>query len=293
MNMTDAEIVKNIIKNRQRIEITLLERYNITDIELADFFEVPLSCIKKDMLEITVRYTGKTLSNPRHLRFNTKEAKRIRGGEISRRLKESTEMEEKTTAEEEVYWEFGLWRKPVDINKTSSHLVFPDGLAPNRIGVMRKAFALASRGISTSDLIRYLKLSKTETEILRSQGIMELTFRGTDVEDKAIQLVLNGANPEEVSQLIGYPKSDLKRIISEKSKKRLHQYYIKLKAIYKEKSAEKERIKEDVYKRWMSGKNTQEELANEYGVTRVTIINWVREIRMKIQGQAAQSAHNK
>lgn len=293
--MIDPDDVKKILSTRQNIEINLILIRNLTEIELADFFEVPVTCIKKDLNFIAGEYSetdyssqlaqkdeiiskamrGSSLHSVDSLKaFRLKAIKRKINNNRKEKNAEEYDLED---IENTILTDYGLWRMPVNIDEISKDIIIPDGLSSKRIEVIKNAYALVNRGIPLSYLINYLGLSKSEMEILRSNGVMNLTFRGTDVEAAVIKLVQNGADPEEVAQLTGYPKSDLKWVKEGKDINHKHKYYENRTKNGSPKSNEKEKIKLDAYDKHLKGEQIKS-IADDFNVSRVTVRNWIREI---------------
>lgn len=293
--MIDPDDVKKILSARQNLEIKLILMLKLTVIELADYFEVPVTCIKKDLNFIAGEYSETDYSSQlaqkdeiiskakrEHSLYSVDNLKASRLRAIKRKINDKRK--EKNAEEYDledikntVLADYGLWRMPVNIDEISKDIIIPDGLSSKRIEVIKNAYALVNRGIPLSYLINYLGLSKSEMEILRSNGVMNLTFRGTDVEAAVIKLVQNGADPKEVAQLTGYPKSDLKWVKEGKDINHKHKYYENRTKNGSPKSNEKEKIKSEAYKEHLTGKQITE-IAKKYHVSRVTVRNWIREI---------------
>lgn len=264
-------MVENILKNRLKIEKQMMKKTALSDVQLADYFEVPLPSIKKD-LKIS-RLEPADRSN---YAVDIESLKKRRMEAIKSAIR--TGADEKTVLES-----YGLWRMPADVKKVAKNVEIPADFPKDRAALMRKAYTLAERGISFSAAKLYLGLTVVECDFLRNQGIFELSNKGGDIEKEAVSLVNGGENPRDVSQLTGFPESELKYVARGYSvdyKRDQDKKYRK----NDRSNPDKDALKEDVYQRYLSGER-QQTIANSLGVDRVTIGNWIRAKKVEHIGE--------
>lgn len=103
--------VRNILLQREKIEKKLINKYNPSYFQLADYFEVPVKCIKKDLGK-----NGNGIKNVEPKKWSS--LKRARNRKLLTLL-------DKGEDEKKVLISFGLWRMPTDLKEKS---ILPDNI---------------------------------------------------------------------------------------------------------------------------------------------------------------------
>ena len=262
------DIAKNVgktIENRCRIEKDLLKKFNIGVSGLADYFEVPLTSITKDLKAMGV---DADTYKRNHSGYRTVERlKKARASEIKSRLAENEEPNV-------ILEDMGLWRMPADVDKVPKNLNIPGEFGESRKKLMRKAFSMCEKGVTSSAVFEYLGLSRVEQEYFKAQGIPDAK-KDDFVKESSVSYVRDGNSPEDVSRLTGFSKCVLD--YAEKG----FDPEVKLKYYGNKKDAsEKDAKMEDAYRRHLNGER-EVTIAESMGVTRVTIMNWIRKKKVE------------
>lgn len=283
---------EKILNKRREIEAEILKHFDITTEDLAEYFNCPPKTIRKDLETITAVPLKRKPVNITILREKRDE-------ELLTRIKSGEN-------QEEVLSEYGLWRMPKDfhtpaigsqLSKTTEAMpcspekkarclalfeigftaadIYPqiDGLD----AVSRAIFeqGLKKEGLAGKNYLHYDKefqdtLSDTVKYVFRQakeKGISRTSFMKTKEFDTIHELM--GATRQETGRAAREDhreKSLLKK--EEQNAARLAQM-----------RAEKQKLREEIYRRWSSGEATQKELAEEYGLTRHTVMNYIETVK--------------
>lgn len=260
-------IPKQIVTSRRKLEKKFAEEYAVTEAELADFFMVPIKVIKKDLSAEAIKLNSDL--EP----FPLEKQKRLYSMKV-------TNSQRKGMSHEEALVKHGFWidRNYIDIESVTLFSNFEEG----RRNLLKKAYAMLKVGFTISDVSQICKLKKREVEILRCES--------EKIKNKDVFFSWAKEQYNKTAE-----KSDVKDHVSAvgASEAKLlrgeNYYYDKKKkannlpaSVYVAKVSKEVRNtrKEEAYEKWLNGE-TQQEIANSYEVDRVTIGNWIREIKAK------------
>lgn len=258
-----------IVENRRKLEKAYADEYNLTATELADIFQVPIRVIEKD-----VASTGITLLQKRKEEFDVTDIKK----DLKKSIKNKNE-----PSREVVLAENGLWSEILIFGSDKKGMFSGVGTKSERKR-MRKAYAMIEFGYTVDDVKRITGITRSQLQLLRIElknANITDTFQNWAKEQYDRQ---EGKTTEFLDSLKGAVGASLVKI------QKGRDYYAEKKAsnnlpasVFKPKvsRAEREQKKKEIYDRWMNGKITQQELADEYKLTRVTIVNYIREKKIE------------
>lgn len=304
-----ASIIKGlnpeiILENRRKIAQGLIRKYNFTEADLANFFYMNPSVMGKFLkergIEPGVEQTAENKSIADSLRIQRdKKVRRASEDEIVSVLEKN-----------------GLWQIP------EIKTIQVDNLQdiPNENDA-KQAMEFLQFGFTYSDVKSYFHLTQIQLGLMKDElsnqkiptgvkirssresfeTIKDMVRNGHDVKS-SVKATGSSLSPENESFFVKSEKKDYsyEEYIDYKNKKREHNIHMYEKADgtvstyhYKKKnpthtSSEKQALKEEAFRRWMSAEATQAELAKEYKVDRVTIGNWCREMKVKYRGNISQ-----
>lgn len=288
----------NILKNREKIARKLIEKYQFTEEDLASFFYMNPNVMGKFLKENNI-IPSKNQNNE-----NKQEVERLK---IARDKKiKRAPFEERAMLLEK----YGLWRLP-EIKEVEIDILkdFPN------IDSAKQAMEFLQFGFTLTNIKSYFQLNDIQLKIIQQEFDAEAIPTGVhlrsteEVFDTVKDMVSNGHDYQESVKATGGSMSpNEKRFFNSKDKKS-HTYseYIEWKQRIKERQCEhiakkenvssnslskkfvqKEALKEEVFRRWMNAEKTQLELAKEYGVDRITIKNWCKEMKIKYRDEIEQ-----
>lgn len=287
-----------ILKNREKLARKLVDKYHFTEADLANFFYANPSVMGKFLKE-----TGITPGNEQTPE-NKQEADRLRIAR-DKKIRRDTKDGELAKALEQN----GLWNLPEVKNVSIEALDdFPGAISA------KNAMEFLQFGFTFTNVKSYFGLSRVQIELIqeafKNEGISHGVELRTSKEsfETVKDMVFNGHEYETAVKATGFSSApNEKRFFSPESRKTYsYEDYVAYKTKTRERqneyerekngsspsksydSPEKEALKEEVFRRWTSAKKTQEELAKEYGVSRVTIMNWCREMKVKHRGEIEQ-----
>ena len=271
--MGNMELDLNVVlEQRRKIEKRLFRTTEMNVMSIADYFEIPERAVKSDLKSLGISDFD---SKKNKTNYRTIEAlKKQRDRSVSREL-------ENGASEKEVLEATGLTSIPASIGvQNFKDLEVPEDIPEDRRKIIRSAFILSQKGLTVSGLCAYFGLSDVEELILKQQGAME--FKKEGLREDALTYLNSGNDPYVISEAIGYPVSNMiKPEINKDGSRRVNKTRDIQRAQTAQRKAEKNQIMEDVYNRWISGECTQQELADEYDVNRMTIINWCRKKKLE------------
>ncbi len=261
-----------VVKNRQSIEKKMIEKNaSITLTDLAEFFYVPIKAIQKDMADIGAWLEEK--DSP----IDIEKMRALRDKRIDNALSSGKD-------EKKVLESFGLYRMPPEFETSKIHKDM------KKLGVSEETMARVERslynmviGIKLSHTSNNMHLSRLEKELIKSYS-SEIKDTTEEIRDMAIDMVKSGQDAKSVSQMAGqFNQQTLENAAKHPSivKGMSGGYKYERDEERSQHKQAKEQRKEECYQRWVSKECTQQELALEYGVTRITVMNWIRTKKME------------
>lgn len=283
---------EKILKKRREIETEMLKHFAVTVEDLAEYFNCPPKTIRKDMESVEPAEFKKKPVNITVLREK-------RDRELFSRI-------ENGEKQEDVLYEYGLWRLPKDFRspgiakelseaaeampcdpekKARCLALFEIGFTAAdiypRVGGLdatsRRIFEqqLKEKGFTNRNYLHYDKdFLETVSEAAKAidENAMKngMTVRSELVEFRKLW-ELTGAYKQDVLNAVGKKGNDDYK--TDKDKDRIIER--------KKRNEDKQKLKEEVYHRWSSGQATQKELAEEYGVTIASIRNYISEVKAR------------
>ena len=255
-----------IAKNRRDLIQVFSEKYTVTEAELAEFFQVPIKVIRLDLNESNIIL--KKENEP----FPLEKEKRLYSMKVSN-------LQRKGMSKEEALAECGFWADYHTFIKSEKEKVF-QGFYKEQILRMQKAVALSEYGYTISDIKEIVpEITKVEMAFLKKDAEEKGIIFGKTNQDHFISFAKEryeqGDGVHDIKRAVGVSATLLEKgenyhKITQKNREK----YIQNNP---HKIANKEVIKEECYQKWMSGEYTQQELADQYEVTRITVMNWIRE----------------
>ena len=253
-----------VVKNRRAIEKKMVEANpGITTVDLAEFFYCPIKAVKNDVDELGLKLNdSKSWVDIEKLRDH-------RDKLINRGIKSGK-------SEQSVLESYGLFRMPPEINLSSEHRRMEElGLREETVAKVERSIYNHMIGISLIHSKKNMGLSKLEVEMFKSLSSdnKEAMNQVWDFGDKLIE---EGQQKETVETMLGRKLGLLRKYHEEYDKN-----YRNASDNVSKRNALKNALKEECYNRWVSGECTQQELALEYNVTRITVMNWCREKKLE------------
>ena len=277
--MSKASIPKTIVKNRREEINKYAPKYNLTPAILAEFFQVPIKVIEKDLVEGDI-----TLSKDGLEEFDITARK-------AKILSSVNKACQNGRAEQSVLAEKGFWTKPIYFEREHRDKFLnietrkKNETSEEKRTRMRESYAMMLLGFTVADVRIICKTERAEIEMIKNM-IQRVT---PDISSQKWALEQYGnknrgnVDAKDIAATVG--------VSAEKLRKGEKYYYDVLKKQGKKPSglkepkrsnAKRDELKSEVYLKWKSGDMTQEELAKEYGVKdRVTIGNWIREMKAR------------
>lgn len=282
-----------ILKNREKIARKLVDKYHFTKEDLANFFYTNPSVMGKFLKE-----KGIEVSNNQTIE-NKQEVERLKIAR-DKKIRRTNENELASMLEKQ-----GLWQlpeiKPIEIEALDD---FPNAISA------KEAMEFLQFGFTMTNIKSYFSLNDVQLTIIKQEFKESNIPNGVDVRtskeafETTKDMVQNGHELKDAAKITGLSitPSDQGFFIpkSQKTKTYTYEDFIKRKQKENEKqkkyeaekngylSEDKEALKEEVFKRWMNAERTQQELALEYGVDRVTIKNWIRAMKIKHRDEISQ-----
>ena len=257
----------DVILNRQKIEKKLIEKnVGMTLIDLAEFFYVPVKAIQKDLVDLNLTLPDK------NTQINIIKLRERRDKKI---LKECNGKFTK-----EILTKYGLYKKPESFNndkfvKYMNNIGVPDEIQQQTLRTLNNI----SIGIKESNTYKNINATVISKKLVDKEK-ENIKNNKEDAVNLGINLINKGQDPDKVAQMVGYHNGNLfATFINKKGENQYEKYKNKHKPISNE--DDKRQIKEDCYNRWMAGECTQDDLAKEYNVTRTTIMNYIREMKLE------------
>lgn len=288
-----------ILKNREKIARKLADKYHFTKEDLASFFYTNPSVMGKFLKENGIEASNhQTIENKQEVeRLKIARDKKIRRAEES----EMVSMLEKQ----------GLWQlpeiKPIKIEALDD---FPNAISA------KEAIEFLQFGFTMTNVKSYFSLNNVQLTIIKQEfeksnikngvgvrtskeafeTVKDMVRNGYEFNDAVKTTGLSASENEKgyfmpkISKTQGYTYEDFIAVKQAKNEKQKKYELNKNNSSSKNKysTEEKEALKEEVFKKWMNAERTQQELALEYGVDRVTIINWVRTMKNKHRDEISQ-----
>lgn len=282
-----------ILKNREKIARKLVDKYHFTKEDLANFFYTNPSVMNKFLKEKGIEVSNnQTIENKQEVEklkiARDKKIRRVNENELASMLEKQ-----------------GLWQlpeiKPIEIEALND---FPNAISA------KEAMEFLQFGFTMTNIKSYFSLNDVQLTIIKQEFKESNIPNGVDVRtskeafETTKDMVQNGHELKDAAKITGLSitPSDQGFFIPKSQKTRTYTYedFIKRKQKENEKqkkyeaekngylSEDKEALKEEVFKRWMNAERTQQELALEYGVDRVTIKNWVRAMKIKHRDEISQ-----
>lgn len=278
---------KQTLENRYKIEQELIEEVSASPEDLAVYFGTTPTVIRKDLRNLHIEAGGGNESEIESLRIkrDIEFSKRIRNGE----------------KKEIVLTDYGLWRQPRnfnDINILSE--IAPRILLPkSERGYL---LSLIELGWSVEDAIKRCggldSISRTVlTGYLRKNSLTPKHIKENDKEmNDIVSLSLKEAYQKSLENEESYRsfrKGYFKTILDLTGASEIRMYEMIGKKDFSEQKQKilsdrklnnvKQKIeiknkKELAFEEWISGRATQQQLADRFNVTRQTIMNWIRSV---------------
>lgn len=264
--MSEKNIPFTIVENRRKTEKRFAENYAVTEAQLAEFFQVPIKVIKKDIVASNIKLDNSLKEFPmnRMMRITYNRA---------------TNLESKGLSREEALAECGFWRE------ASFYCVACGDFEPNvedkdRQEKLRKAYPMVKVGYTIADVKLICELQLKDVEYLK-KVTKELEIDNIFQEWAEEQFEVNKKNIEAIKDAVGASVTKIKKGKDYYAEKKAQNQLPK--SVYQPKTPDDVRAKrkEECYQEWINGKKTQAELARKYGVYRETIGNWIREMKAK------------
>lgn len=287
-----------ILQNREKLARKLVEKYGFTEADLAGFFYTNPSVMGKFLKERGITPGDvQTVENKQEAdSLRIARDKKIRRSESSSSFALALEKN-------------GLWNLPevkeVPIEALSD---FPNAISA------KDAMEFLQFGFTFTDAKSYFGLSDLQVKIIKREFDKESIPTGVDLRssrdsfDAVKDMVHHGYDYRDAVKATGSSASSNERrfFAPESRKDYSYEEYIAYKTAVKKRvldsireksgaspdnsysSPQKEALKEEAFRRWMGAEKTQLELAEEYGVTRMTIKNWCKEMKVKHRDEISQ-----
>lgn len=278
--MSKINIPLTVVDNR-RIKIKeYSQEYNLTKPKLAEFFQVPIKVIEEDL---------KTVSEG--LGKGTKEFDvSVRKNEVLNEILKEYYFKEIT---ERMWAKYGFWMEVHHFGNGCRELFLSVESFKVRSNLQR-AYDMLKLGFTIADVKIICELSIAETEILKQEvngRIFENAFQKWANE----QYKNKKQKVEAVTVKDAVGVSKIKLLKGEK-------YYYDVKKKQNEKPAsvyipeksqsERNEMKEKAFLIWIYGGLKQDEIAVIFKVSRVTVGNWLREMKTKYPEEMAKYRRN-
>lgn len=277
--MSKTSIPKTVVEKRKAKIKKYASKYNLNSAILAEFFQVPIKVIEKDLVEGDISLIKVGLED---FDINSKKTKILNS--VNKACQNGR-------AEQSVLAEKGFWTKPIRFDYEQRDMFFnietrkKTETSEEKRTRMRKSYAMMLLGFTVADVRIICKTERAEIEMIKNmiqRVTPDISFQKWALEQYGNKKRGN-VDAKDIAATVG--------VSAEKLRKGEKYYYDALKKQGKRPSslkepkcsnAERDELKSEVYLIWKSGDMTQEELAKEYGVKdRVTIGNWIREMKAK------------
>ncbi len=277
---------QEIVKNRMKIEKVLASKYDVNVIVFAELFQVPVRVIEKEVEGIS--FTGTkpyNINKDKHALYNL-----------------AAKQEEKGLSREEALASVGLWTEPEYFGEKNRNY---KGFTKDESARIGKGVQMAKYGYTQTEIVNSQGLNRVEMEFVKkeSKGNMgkAVDFAKGDQIHFAEERKELGDRISDITRVNGASKKMLEKGV--KYLEKMDKYRKEAKNTEQKPEAHEE-LKQKTYERWRDHECTQQELAEELGVTRTTIVNWCREgkandekrlsemptLRQKNRTRAAQEA---
>lgn len=282
--MSKASIPKTIVKNRREEINKYAPKYNLTPAILAEFFQVPIKVIERDLVEGEI-----TLSEDGLKKFDINSKKTKILNSVNKACKNGR-------IEQSVLAEKGFWTKPIRFDYEHRDMFLnietrkKTETSEEKRTRMRKSYAMMLLGFTVADVRIICRTERAEIEMIKNmiqRVTPDISFQKWALDQYGNRKSGN-VDAKDIAVTVG--------VSAEKLRKGDKYYYDALKkqgkkpATLKEPKCSKEKrneLKEKIYHIWKSENITQKELAEEYlkeskgtlKSKRVTIGNWIREMK--------------
>lgn len=277
--MSKASIPKTVVKKRRAKIKKYASQYNLTPAILAEFFQVPIKVIERDLVEGEI-----TLSEDGLKKFDINSKKTKILNSVNKAYKNGR-------IEQSVLAEKGFWTKPIRFDYEHRDMFLnietrkKTETSEEKRTRMRKSYAMMLLGFTVADVRIICKTERAEMEMIKNmiqRVTPDISFQKWALDQYGNKKRGN-VDAKDIAATVG--------VSAQKLLKGDKYYYDVLKKQGKKPSgleetkrsnAKHDELKVEAYLKWKSGDMTQEELAKEYGVKdRVTIGNWIREMKAK------------
>lgn len=281
-------VPKLVVENRRSKIIEYAADYNLTVEILADFFQVPIRTIESDINAI------KDMENKSDFKLQ-KEGLKIfciyfQKEEVRREVQKHIEEYGSSSRD---WASVGFWMEAKQFGEAYKD-IFKNVSNLHQRGILQHAYSLLKLGYTMDDTRLICSLKKVEMEILRNA--MKNEKKVNQFEKWANEQYKNKKQKVDavtVKEAVGISK--IKLLKGEK-------YYYDVKknqnvkpaSIYVPKvtQAERDEMKEKAFLIWIYGGLKQDEIAAIFKVSRVTVGNWLREMRTKYPEEMAKYRRN-
>ena len=285
-------IPKSVIRNRRNKIKEYTSEYNLTIEILADFFQVPLKAIESDIeaIKVTDGNANFALQNEGLKTFCIYFQKEKVRCNVLNAVKSRTAEYGPTQRDwaREGFWmkvrQFGVDCKDMFINVSNLH----------QRSLLQHSYSMLKIGYTMDDVTKICSITKVDIAILLNE--MKNVHKVNLFEIWAMEQYKNKKQRVEIKDIVDAvcaSKTKLLRGDNYYYNKKKRQNDLPPSVYVPEVSkVERNRRKEEAYELWKTTKITQEELAAKYKKSRVTIGNWIREMKAK-NGELLNENHRR
>lgn len=269
-----------ILKNRRNKIYKYASEYNLTIEILADFFQVPLKAIESDIEAIKATDGNANFALQKEglnifcIYFQKEKVRCDVLNEVKSRTVEYGPTQRDWARE-------GFWMEVRQFGAGCKDM-FKDVSNLHQRSLLQHSYSMLKIGYTMDDVTKICSLTKVDIAILLNE--MKNVHKVNLFENWAVEQYKNKKQRVEIKDIVDAvcaSKTKLLRGDNYYYNKKKRQNDLPPSVYVPEVSkAERNRRKEDAYEKWVSGE-TQQEIADYYEVDRVTIGNWIREIKAK------------
>lgn len=193
----------------------------------------------------------------------------------------------KGTSREEALAKYGMWTEAIYFSNYTNGKDY--GLGEESNEKIWYALALKSAGFTMNEIKQITDINRVEANFVNNnEGDVKRNIR-EEAQVHAENLYKKGEDAKDIKAVAGASMEKIKKGVDyhkqHKENRTIDDPYYQKKYWRKThpnaKSQISEAVKQSAYERWKSGECTQQELAIEFNVTRTTVVNWVREYKVK------------
>ncbi len=258
---TGISLSQTIVSNRIKQEKGFANTYDVSVTDLAEFFQVPSKVIEKDIAENDIKFTGKKhfdVNKEKHSFYNV-----------------VTMFEKEGLSKEEALASIGMWTEPEYFGEKTINY---KGFTKNESSRIGKGVQMAKYGYTKEEIQKTQNLNKVEMEFVKREAGDQIGKNVDFAKGESFKFATGrkeaGDKLKDIGRVSGINQSRLK--LGDKAYKKHYEKYSKKSDKDISKTEEYAKLMKETYLRWKNKECTQQELADELGVARVTIGNWCR-----------------